>query len=246
MRYWWRVVARNPCGDSAPVGATADTIFNDGFDPPVAIVGAQQFVTAAQPADCAVDVAPTIVFSDDMESGTGAWTHGAATGSIDTWTLGDVSHRGSRAWQANAPAAGTVNNQYLVSPSISLPSNLSPLSLSFWNQQSIKAASSGTSCQDGAALDISTNGGSTWTPVSGSNLLTDPYNGVISASFGNPLGNRQGWCGDPQAYLNSIVNLQAYAGQTVKLRFNLGHDRFAHRANPNWAIDDVKVKGCPN
>ena len=53
-----------------------------------------------------------------------------------------------------------------------------------------------------------------------------------------------GWCGDPQAYLNSVVDLQAYAGQTVQFRFNLGHDRFAHRANPNWAIDDISVQGC--
>jgi len=244
-RYWWRVIARNPCGDSAPVGSTADTIFEDGFDPAVAIVGAQMFTTLAQPGDCAVGVAPTIVFSDDMEHGAGDWTHGAASGSVDAWTLGSDAHRGTQAWQAAAPPAGTPNDQYLISPSITLPTDLSPLSLAFWNQQSLKSLTS-TSCQDGAVVEISSDGGGTWTPISGSKMLTDPYNGPVSGSFGNPLANRQAWCGDPQAYLDSIVDLQSYAGQTVKFRFRLGHDRFEHRADANWAIDDVSVRGCAN
>jgi len=242
--YWWRVISRNPCGDSAPV-ASADTLFHDGFDPPVAIVGASRFTTLARPGDCAIDVPPVIVFADDMENGVGSWTHGAMNGSSDGWTLGPAAHGGTHAWQAAAPAAGSANDAYLVSPMITLPANLSPLSLTFWNQQSIKAASA-TACQDGAVLEVSTDGGGSWTQVPTSKLLTDPYNGTISSSFGNPLGNRQGWCGDPQAYLDSIVDLANYAGQTVKFRFNLGHDRFAHRANPNWAIDDVQVRGCAN
>ena len=44
--------------------------------------------------------------------------------------------------------------------------------------------------------------------------------------------------------VDSIVDLSSYAGEIVKLRFNVGHDRFAHRADPNWAIDDVRVAGC--
>ena len=244
-RYWWRVVARNPCGDSAPLGPAADTVFADGFDPTAVIVGAQQFTTLAQPGDCAVGTAPVIVLDDDTESGAVGWTHGAAGGSVDTWTLGDAAHRGAHAWQADAPAAGAANDQWLISPSVQLPSDLSPLNLSFWNRQSIKSIAGGSSCQDGAILEISTNGGGSWTPVSSSGMLTDPYDGAISASFGNPLGNRRGWCGDPQAYLNSIVDLAGYAGQTVQLRFRIGHDRFAHRADPNWAIDQVTIKGCP-
>jgi hypothetical protein len=75
-------------------------------------------------------------------------------------------------------------------------------------------------------------------------LLTTPYDGTISGSFGNPLGNRQGWCGDPQPYTDSVVDLSAYAGQSVKFRFRLAHDRFAHRSGANWTVDDVIVKGC--
>jgi len=241
--YWWRVIARNPCGDSAPIGTTADTLFADGFDPSAVIVGAQAFTTLAMPGDCAADIQPTIVFDDGIENGPGEWTHGAASGSVDRWTLGDVARSGSHAWQADAPDAGAANDQWLISPSIALPSSAAALSLKFWNQQSLK--SSNGSCQDGAVLDVSTDGGSTWSPIASNLMLTDPYDGAISSAFQNPLGNRQGWCGDPEAYTDSIVDLSSYAGQTVKIRFNLGHDRFAHRAGPNWAIDDVRVTACP-
>jgi len=240
--YWWRVIARNACGDSAPLGTAADTLFADGFDPAAVIVGAKTFTTLALPGDCPVGTAPTIVFADGMENGTGAWTHGAASGSVDLWTLGDTPRSGEHAWEASAPNAGAANDAWLVTPSVALPADAASLSLRFWNQQSLKSASG--SCQDGAVLDVSTDGGSTWSPIASNLLLTDPYDGAISNAFGNPLGSRQGWCGDPEAYTDSIVDLSAYAGETIKVRFNVGHDRFVHRDGANWAIDDVRVQAC--
>ena len=73
-------------------------------------------------------------------------------------------------------------------------------------------------------------------------LLTDPYNGAVSGSFSNPLAGLQAWCGDPQDWLNSIVNLSAYAGQTVQFRFRLGSDNGVSREG--WTIDDVVVQSC--
>jgi subtilase family protein len=245
-RYWWRVIARNACGDSAG-GAEpppVDRVFADGFDPAAAGIPGQEFTTLAMPGDCPVDTAPTVLFSADMENGAGGWTHGAASGSTDTWTLaGEAAHGGSFAWQATPSAtAGTGNDQWLVSPAVALPGDLSALSLKFWNRQHMAASSSG--CYDGGLIEVSTDGGTSWTQVT-NGLLTDPYDGAISGGFGNPLGGDAAWCGDPQAYLDSIVDLQPYAGQNVKFRFRLGHDRIAHhRSGINWAIDDVKVTGC--
>ena len=97
---------------------------------------------------------------------------------------------------------------------------------------------------NGAIIEVSTNAGTTWTQIGGSALLTDPYNGLVSTSFSNPLGGSQAWCGNPQAYLNSVVDLTAYAGQTVQFRFRLANDSSLGQPNPGWAIDDVKVAGC--
>ena len=74
-------------------------------------------------------------------------------------------------------------------------------------------------------------------------LLTDPYDGPINASFSNPLAGLDAWCGDPQAWLNSIVvDLDAYAGQTVQFRFRLGTDSSV--SHPGWDIDDIWVQSC--
>ena len=47
---------------------------------------------------------------------------------------------------------------------------------------------------------------------------------------------------NPQAYLNSIADVSAYAGQTVQFRFRLGTDASVSR--PGWNIDDVAVQSC--
>ena len=238
-RYWWRVIAQNPCGDSGPAAPGADTIFADGFDA-AALVAGHEFTTLALPGDCPVDATTQVLFDDDLEGGAAGWTHGAASGSVDGWSLGAAANSGSHAWQANAPASGAINDQWLISPSLTLPAELDTLSLKFWSRQALKSGGAG-SCNDAAIVEASSDG-TVWTQLTAP--LTDPFDGSVSGAFGNPLAGRQAWCGDPQAYLNSVVDVQSLAGRTVKFRFRLGHDRFPHRAGVNWAIDDVKLTGC--
>jgi bacillopeptidase F (M6 metalloprotease family) len=121
-----------------------------------------------------------------------------------------------------------------------LPTGQDPVVLRFWNSQSFESTGTGT-CWDGGIVEISTNGGTTWTQILGANLLTDPYDGPIESGSSNPLAGLSAWCGDPQAYLRSIVDLTAWAGQTVKLRFRLGSDVSVGRAD-GWNLDDVAVQ----
>ncbi len=238
-RYWWRVIAQNPCGNSGGASG-ADTVFADGFEGAVVVPG-QSFTTLALPGDCPVDETPSVIFDDDLENGTSGWTHGAANGSIDGWTLGNAANSGTHAWQFAAPPSGAPNDAWLVSPSVALPADLTTTSLKFWNAQNLKSGGA-VVCNDGAIVEISSNGGGTWTPLA--NVLTDPFDGVVSGAFGNPLADRDAWCGDPAAYLNSVVDVQSYAGTNVKFRFRIGSDRFPHRPGTNWSIDDVKITGC--
>ncbi len=235
-RYYWRVTARNACGASV-AGPTADTVFLDGFDGPLPIAS-NMFTTLPLPGSCPLDTTEVVVFEDDLEAGAGSWTHGANAGT-DSWTLGSTANSGTQAWQANNFAG--VNDQWLVSPEMVLPSDLSNLTLRFWNQQSMESSAGG--CFDGAILEVSSDGGATWTQVT-TGLLTDPYDGPVSTTYSNPLGGRDAWCGDPEAYLRSVVDLAPYAGQTVSFRFRMGNDVSVTSANPGWAIDDVKVAGC--
>ncbi len=75
-------------------------------------------------------------------------------------------------------------------------------------------------------------------------LLTVPYDGTISSGFGDPLGGDQGWCGDPRAYVNRSSTSTTYAGDTVSSASRSARRHHAHRSNPAFAIDDIKVQGC--
>lgn len=216
--YFWRVRASNACG----LG-------------PWSVVA--RFTTAPGPGECAPGLMPNVIFEDDLESETANWNHNSAVGQ-DTWTLSsNRSHSGHLAFHATD--VSTASDQLLISGPIALPDDQRPLSLHFWNWQQIESGSNG--CYDGALLEISTDQGATWTQLD-DELLTDPYDGSISSQFGNPLAGRAAWCGDPQDWLKSVVDLSAYAGQTVRFRFRLATDTSVSREG--WYIDDVRVQSC--
>lgn len=214
--YFWRVRAGNGCG-AGPFSA----VF--------------RFTTNTGPGDCSRGFAPNTLFFDDFEAQDLDWLDGGAG---STWTTSTAkSHSGFYAY--HAIDLNAVSDQWLRSPAVLLPLDQSPVTLQFWNWQEIENAASG--CFDGAIVEISTDNGGTWNQIQ-TGLLTDPYDGPVSGSYDNPLAGRNAWCGDPQDWLNSIVDLDAYAGQTVRFRFRLGTDRSVGKEG--WFIDDVRVQSC--
>jgi len=217
---FWRVTVSNACGSS------------DG--------AAGSFITEPAPGDCTLGVAPTELYFDDMESGAGDWTTG---GTGDTWTQsGDNVWSGDFAWHAED--VPDITDQRLVSPEIALPTGALPLTLQYYNDQTIEDATGGN-CWDAGILEISVDDGASWEQVADSQLLTDPYDGEVNnfTSGPNPLAGLRGWCGDPQDWIRSIVDLSPWEGQTVRFRFRLGTDGSVGRPQ-GWKIDDVRVQSC--
>jgi Immune inhibitor A-like, MAM domain len=214
--HYWHVMAENACGSGT---------FSSTFS----------FTVAPAPGDCTAGSSPQAVFFDDLESGAAGWTH---SGTGDTWVLsGARTHSGVNAWHATD--VGSVTDQYLVSPAIALPSGQAPVTMQFWNWQTIESRTGG--CYDGAVVEISNDGGATWTRLE-AELQTDPYDGPVSTGFSNPIGGDDAWCGDPQDWLNSIVDVSAWGGQNVRFRYRLASDSSVSREG--WYLDDVKVQSC--
>ncbi|MCK5920806.1 MAG: choice-of-anchor J domain-containing protein, partial [Methylococcales bacterium] len=216
-QYYWRVTASNGCG-----AGTASSTYS--------------FTTESAPGDCSAGTTAEIVYSEDFEGGEGSWTHDSATGP-DTSAHGAANGNGSAGFHATN--VDEISDQRLTSPMITLPTGQSPLTFQFANYQEMEADTA-TACYDGGILEVSADG-STWTQLE-NELLTDPYNGPLDGGFNNPLIGSNAWCGDPQEWLNSIVDVDAYAGQTVQFRLRLGTDASVSR--PGWNIDDVKVQSC--
>lgn len=220
---YWRVRSDNVCG-TGPNAATFT------------------FTTVPLPGDCPIGAAANNVYSTDFEGDNSAWTLGPGSVGASNWAISTARpHGGTNAFLAQDLA--TASDQRLISPAIALPTGQDPLALIFWNDQTLEKNGT-TGCYDGAILEISTDGGANFTQVPGASALTDPYDGAISTQFQNPLLGLNAWCGDPQAYLRSVIDLTAYAGQTVQFRFRLGSDISVGRTPHGWYIDDVTVQSC--
>jgi hypothetical protein len=219
--HYWRVWADNACG----TGAYSAT---------------WSFTTVAAPGDCSPGTTPNVVYTYGFESGASGWTTPAGTG-VNTWAIATANpHSGANHYRGAGTASAT--DQRLVSPAVVLPVGENPVVLKFWHLPNLENSGT-TACYDGGILEVSTNGGSTWTQVPNANLLVGSYTGAVSGSFGNPLAGLNAWCGPTtQPYIQTIADVSAYAGQTVQFRMRIGTDSSVGRTG--WDVDDVMVQSC--
>lgn len=234
--YYWRVTARNAC-------ASGDGLFANGFENgsngASAVSPTFSFTTQAAPGDCPAGPAPTVVLSEDFEGAATGWGPEGGSGNASWAITASFPFAGTKALQGLTPTDVAVDHRF-VSPAINLPSVGSGLTLSFQSRQQMEPRTAG-GCWDGGFVEISTNGGTTYTQIT-TGLLTDPYNGALGS--GNPATPKQAWCGDPQAYLKSVIDLTPYAGlSNVRFRFHVTSDTSVGRAE-GWNIDNVEVKRC--
>ncbi|MEN6624752.1 MAG: S8 family serine peptidase [Candidatus Sumerlaeia bacterium] len=175
------------------------------------------------------------LLKDDMESGAGNWAHGASRGT-DDWTLVSTTNyckSPSHAWYVSEPA--TVKDAYLYTGPLTLPEGAR---LEFWHTYLFEHAGVSVG-YDGGVLEITQDGGQTWDDL-GDYMLEGGYNYLISWYFGNPLGGRYGWSGGSLGPMSRVqVDLGAFAGKSVRLRWRIGCD--SSRAAYGWFIDDVAI-----
>ncbi len=214
--FFWRVTGQNACGDTPS--------------------GTFTFSTVALPGDCATGTTAHVIYSSySFEPGTGGFTH---SGTGDTWArVATNPHSGTQNFFASDPAS--VTDQRLASPSIGLPTGENPVVVKFWHVANLEPNT--PNCYDGGILEVSNNGGSTWTQVPAGSILTGGYQGAVSTCCSNPLAGLQAWCGTG-TYTYSVADLSSYAGQSVQFRFRLGSDSSV--SNPGWSVDDVVVQSC--
>ena len=222
--YYWRITASNGCGVSSP---------SQTFS----------FITIAAPGDCSIDQVANVLYEYDFESGLNGWssTSNLNPAGSDLWSESGVNAN-SGTTSMLAVDVANVSDQLLTSPPVLIPADEIPISMSFWNRQVIEDNVDGTICWDGGFLEVSIDNGANFTYVTTDKMLTDPYDAIIDDSFSNPAANTEAWCGDPQDWLNSIVDFNDYAGETVMFRFRMATD--SSISHEGWYIDDVRVQSC--
>ncbi len=138
------------------------------------------------------------------------------------------------------PDVGEANVTWLISPPLTVAASGS-LGFTFRHRHSFEAPD-----WDGGVIEISTNGGATWTDIGAS--ATPTYSGPLTAASGNPLGGRNAYRATNASYPAfdpvSVDLGTAYQGQTVLVRFGVATD--AAVGDEGWEIDDIAFSGITN
>ncbi len=179
------------------------------------------FITSAEPFDPPLDTAGSATFAPQQPDHAG-------------WHIIDTQARtGTQSfWSINA------NNVCITleTPPVVLTAGQAS-SLSFWTKWDIEPT------YDGGVIQISTNGGTSWQILTPNGGYPDSLtNGPRCNTGGNGIpDNAPAFTsyGHMAAWTQYQVNLAAYAGQTVQLRWLFGTDGGA--TGSGWYIDDIEL-----
>jgi hypothetical protein len=162
------------------------------------------------------------------------WSHAAVSGAND-WALSTTqSQTPTHSW--SSASLPSVSDRVLVSPTF-VPQASS--TLSFWHTFAFETGSG--QCYDGGTLEISLDGGGTWSVVPDAAFTAGLFNGTVNANFANPLAGKRAWCmGSIGAMTQVTVNLASFVGATnVKLRWHEGDD--SSSVATGWFVDSVTL-----
>jgi len=165
------------------------------------------------------------------------WTINPASG--NTWSVSSVASSSSpNAFFAPNPAV--VSDQTIRSIAYTInPATVSNYTtLSFWHRFNTEDG------WDGGVVEISTNGGTTWTDL-GSRMINGKYNGSLGTGSANPIGGRAAFTGLANAFFKTDINLSSYAGQSVNIRFRFASDDNTAPAGGGWFVDDIIIYSEP-
>src|SRR5436190_4055081 len=182
---------------------------------------------------------PSGNFIDDLEpTQEPGWTFQTAQNNLPspTWALvvDPNAHSATHSFMTDATVPD-IKDDRLIAP----PQNLSSTShLIFWHKFITEDGF------DGGVLEVSRNGGATSVDVlaGGGSFISGGYTGTISGTFMSPIANRQAWTGQSASIPNMDrveVNLGAFAGSNVLVRWRLGLDNGVLVPGAGWWVDDI-------
>lgn len=164
--------------------------------------------------------ASALYFHDDMEGGVNGWSTTTLNGP-GLWhqTTRDANSP-IHSWWIGSESLGTYNtgthvNDALISPEVSLAGASGPVTLMFTENYVTEAG------WDFCMVDVSSDGGATWTALRG--------------HYGDaPSGDSYGW-------QITALDLSAYAGDQIKVRFNFDTGDTLFNDFPGWWVDNVDI-----
>lgn len=123
----------------------------------------------------------------------------------------------------------------IITPAYEVPADVEVPALRFWHKYDLEQSA------DAVFLSISTDNGNTWNYVT--DFLKNGYDDDIQyGTFAIP--SLRAFTGSTNGeFIDSYVDLSAYKGETIKVRFRLGTDdnTTVDADFPGWIIDDIEL-----
>lgn len=172
--------------------------------------------------DAAMPTNNTLVVWENVEGADYSFVHQSTAPANGAWTISTANpHSGTTSFFAvdvNRPV-----EQYLI---LGFEVELSDSSeLSFWHSYNTEKD------WDGGRVQLSTDQGMTWVDL-GNFMTQNGYNGIIDNNSATP-----GFSGNSDGYIQTIVDLSTFAGETVFIRFFMHCD--AGVGGVGWYVDDI-------
>jgi len=176
--------------------------------------------------------APVTLLINDVESGAAGWTiNNLVGGAAGQWAItNSVSNSPTNSWFAsntNGPDKTTA----LESPIFNL-SNTS--AIKFFHQFDTESG------WDGGWLEISTNGGASWTTIPATEFIQNPYTSGLGSGSNTAIGGQPAWTGNSGGFIESIAHLSNFApSANAQVRFVFGQDDNTNSVG--WWVDDITI-----
>jgi hypothetical protein len=181
------------------------------------------------------------LLKDDVE-GADQFTSSTLQSSGNWLKSTSESYSSSNSWYAqnfsvSSDYALTMNNGIAVT---------GPTELSFYHRFQTEAT------WDGGVVEISINNGNTW-QVLESEFTQNGYQATFAGNTSHALAGNMAFTGSSDAqftasgFIQSIVNLSSFEGETVFLRFRFATDTNTAGGGINgWYIDDIEINQIPS
>lgn len=239
-----------PIIGSSPAGATGLTANPPAAATPPPVLNSYVLLTVISAFPYLED------FEDTPESGGLGWSSAILTGTVNDWVRGTPAktfitraHGGLKAYVTKETGNYSDNhNAYVLSPLLNFTGMASDPVVDFYHNFFTERS------YDGAVLEYSTNGGSTWrradsvrgTPPTWNTLISTAWynNDVFSGPLAPPKWSDTSavkYPGADSGWIRSTTVLPGCAGlNDVALRWRFQTDGSVNR-NGGWAIDDVSI-----
>jgi subtilisin-like proprotein convertase family protein len=158
------------------------------------------------------------------------WTATSATGP-SAWVSSSAQSHSAPNSLFGVDNATAITDFRIASPSVNLTAPQYPF-LSFWHNFDTEPT------WDGGVVEISTNGGGTWTDL-GPYMTVNGYPSSLNAAGTNPIAGRNAFTGTSGGWIQTKVSLANYPGANALFRFRMTSDD--NTAATGWYVDDINI-----